>query len=250
MLKTGILIPDIHAPYHDVTALNLVLDVMAKEAFDYTVLLGDFVDNYCVSRFSKNPQRLANLKVEYQEATKLLKRLTKVSKIKHMCEGNHEKRLPDFLSKKAPELYDIVLDQDLIGFKKYGWKVTPYYEVLKIGKLNITHDVGKSGITSTRMSMRDAMDNLVIGHNHVFAYHVEANSNCIAHVGASFGWLGDVNVVDYTHKMRARNLWTQGFGTFVHDTKTGCVYVTPHPIVRFEEKLSVCVDGKVYWREV
>ena len=246
MIKRGIIWPDTHAPYHDKHAVDLVLSVMIHEAFDRMIHLGDLVDNYAVSRFTKDPTREQNLKKEYKDVRKLVERISELVDDIDLLEGNHERRLPDFLSKYAPQVYELVQGMDLFGFQEHGWTITPYYEVLEVGHLQLTHDVGRSGINSTRLSMRDAMDNLVIGHNHNMAYHVEAKSTGVAHVGASFGWLGDVEAVDYMHKMKARNLWTHGFGTFLHDTKTGVVYVTPHPIIEHKKHLSVAVNGTVY----
>jgi predicted phosphodiesterase len=56
-LEKILLISDVHVPYHDKKAFNLVLEVGKKLKVDQVVIGGDFIDNYSVSSHDKNPNR-------------------------------------------------------------------------------------------------------------------------------------------------------------------------------------------------
>jgi hypothetical protein len=74
------------------------------------------------------------------------------------------------------------------------------------------------------------------------AYLVEGNAKGEHKVSAQFGWLGNVNEIDYMHKVTAKKNWVPGFGLLYLDDKTEYVYITPVPIVNY----TACVEGKLY----
>jgi hypothetical protein len=123
------------------------------------------------------------------------------------------------------------------------WDVIEYMEDTQIGKMNVTHDIGYAGVTSTRKTMLDYQDNVIMGHNHILQYHVEGNAKGVNHVGASFGWLGDVRRVDYKHQMKARKEWVLGFGIGTMRSDNGYMYLQPVPILH---DYTCVVDGKLY----
>ncbi len=252
-LEKWVVIPDAHAPYHDKRAFGLVLQVV--EYYSQltpvrrsnpglgVVVLGDFCDFYKISYHSKDPARLLTFDDELKEAGKLLRKLEKhCHKNRVFVHGNHEFRLIRTLQDKVPELYNLVMTQDLLGLKANDWFEVPYKEDVVIGKVFVTHDVGQAGIHSTRQAMIAYQDNVIIGHNHRMDYHVQGNARGIPHVGASFGWLGDVDKIDYLHKMKARSNWALGFGWMVMDPETHYTYITPVPIVDY----TCCVEGVVF----
>jgi len=61
-------------------------------------------------------------------------------------------------------------------------------------------------------------------------------------VAASFGWLGDVERIDYMHRAKARAGWALGFGFGTYQPKTGFMYLTPVPIL---PDYSCCIHGQV-----
>ena len=56
-----------------------------------------------------------------------------------------------------------------------------------------------------------------------------------------FGWLGDVEEIDYMNQVKARKEWSLGFGLGYLDTKTGVVYLVPVPIING----TVLIEGKI-----
>lgn len=240
-LTRHLILPDAHCPYHDKRALEglILRKVLPSLDFESVTILGDFFDCYSVSTFPKNPKRLKGLKKELQVGFDLLKRIEGEAKRLIFIEGNHERRLKRFLADKAPELYEIVTDWWKERFK--GWIYVPYMEDITLGKLFITHDVGRSGENSTKQSLNDYQDNVIIGHNHLLDYSVRGNAHGTAHVGASFGWLGDLDKIDYRHRMKCRRDWTLGYG-IAYVRKDGVAFVSPKPIVRYTSE----IEGRLY----
>lgn len=242
-MKSILIIPDCHIPYHNRPALKLVLKVAKHYRPDIIIILGDWMDFYQVSAHLKDPARMVRFEDEVKEGNTLLRQLESYCRgDRYYIMGNHEFRLDRYLMTHAPELEPFVSASDLLHLRLHRWTVVPYKEHVKVGPLYVTHDIGQAGIHSTRQALRAYQDNMVMGHNHRMDYHVQGNAHGHPHVGASFGWLGDVECVDYLHRMKARSNWTLGFGWGHLDTAKNYVYLTPIPIVEY----TCCVDGKQF----
>jgi hypothetical protein len=240
----GLIVPDSHHPYHNKTSWALLAAVVEDWAPSVVVNLGDHFDCYAVSQHRKDPSRRANIAEEIEMGREGLKIFDAV-KTKYFIEGNHEYRFPRYLMDFARDIYEYILQRtggDLFGLKELGWHVTPYMQALSLGKLQITHDLDKAGEPAVHDAMASFMDNVVIGHTHLMRYVVKGTAFGVPHLGASFGWLGDVEKIDYRHRVKAHRDYVQGFGTFRLDPETGYSYVTPVPIFGN----SCCVEGKVY----
>ena len=243
MLKSVLLIPDTHVPYHNVEAVKLVMKVMKSLSPDILVILGDFADFYQVSDHLKHPSRWESFDSEVQACKKLLRQMESyVEGRKIYIMGNHEYRLERYLAKNAPDLNPYVSVNQLFELQEHGWEVVNYKEDIQIGPLWLTHDVGESGIHSTRKAGHSYQDNVVIGHNHRLDYHVAGNAKGIPHVASSFGWLGDVAMIDYMHKLKARTNWVHGFGWAQWDTKTNLMYINPVPLING----TCCIEGRIF----
>jgi predicted phosphodiesterase len=79
------------------------------------------------------------------------------------------------------------------------------------------------------------------GNTHRIAFFVEGNAKGEAHVGASFGWLGDKKSVDYMHAVKVNRDWAHGFG-FANMEPNGNVHIQPIVIVDYK----CVVNGKLY----
>jgi predicted phosphodiesterase len=241
-LRKVLIVPDCHFPYHDKKAFNLMLKVGKDIKPDVVITLGDFADFYAVSSHSKNPNRKRNLEFEVDETIKGLQQLTALgAKQNVFISGNHEDRLERYLMDKAPELFNVVRIPDVLGLKEMGWVYVPYKSDFRLGKLNLTHDVGQAGRGSVFGALATYQHNVVIGHTHRLAYVVEGNAKGEAHVSAQFGWLGDRTKADYMHRVKAARDWALGFG-IGYLQENGAVHLQPVPIVNN----SVVVEGKLY----
>ncbi len=253
-LEKILFVPDTHRPYHDKKAWSLMMKAAKDFKPDHVIVLGDFFDFYPVSSHPKSPDRKINLKQEIEDGLKGLDELGALgAKSNVFIEGNHENRLVRFIEEKQTtadidQLFEagvfskIKLENIFNSRLKADWKFVPYKNYYKIGKLHITHDLGKAGPSAVRDAEATFQSNAVIGHIHSINYHVKGNMKGSVHVGASFGWLGDVDSVDYMHKGRAVRDWALGFGVGYKDSTNNYVYLQPVPIINY----TCLINGKVF----
>ena len=122
--ETGIVLNDLHIPFHDKRAVNLVLKFIEWMKPSKIFLAGDILDHYEVSRFSKDPKRGANLQDEMTKGRAFLltlKAASPKSKIIYIA-GNHEHRLHKYIIANAPALtwIDGLQVPALLGLDKMG----------------------------------------------------------------------------------------------------------------------------------
>lgn len=238
-MKKIIFVPDTHAPAHDERAVRVVEQVVNDWEPECLVVLGDWLDNLAVSGHEPAKVQDRNLKHEVAVAATRLEGLTRGIKERHYIIGNHETRLERYIAKKAPELDGLLDIADMLCLRKWT-SITPYNETLKLGKLNITHDVGKAGQNAHRSAAQSYMGSAIIGHTHRMAYDVIGRQAGPPVVAAMFGWLGDYRKVEYLHRAEAKR-WPLGFGIGRMEPN-GVVHVTPVPIVNYK----ACVEGRLY----
>lgn len=238
-----LIIPDTHIPYHDKKAWKLLLEV-AEKFKPHTILhLGDLGDHYAISRYDKDPERSLNMSDEIEQVNEGLDQLDALgAKRKILISGNHEDRLKRYLQEKAPELYSFISIESLYKLKERNWEHVPYKQSIRIGKIHFTHDTGDSGKYTTMRALETFQSSVTIGHHHQIQYVVHGDATGQYRVGAQFGWLGDVNKVDYMHQVKAKRMYALGFGVGYHDTKSSIIYLQPCPIVKY----SCCVEGEIF----
>lgn len=237
--KRILFVPDCHVPYHDKKAFSLMLKAGRLLEPDYVIVLGDFADFYSVSSHSKNPDRLQSLEQEVNGVRKCLRSLEDLGARNNVfVAGNHEDRLERYLADRAPELFDSITIPGVLGLSQ-KWKFVKYKTEYRLGKINVTHDVGSSGSTAHRRAMDVYHSSVVIGHTHIIEYTVRGRAIGSPILGTSFGWLGDFDAVDYMHKAKAKSTWAHGFG--VGFMSGGVVHAQPVPIVNG----TCCVLGKI-----
>lgn len=242
-MKKLLIVPDTHAPYHDKRAWNLMLHAAHVFKPDTIVHMGDLADFYAISSYSKNPDRISDLASEVAVCNERLDDLDALDATrKEFIEGNHEDRLTRYLQDKAPELYGLTSVPELFSLADRGWHFTPYRHHTKIGKVHFTHDTGQAGKYGTARAAETFQSSVVIGHLHQLQYQVTGDATGEYSVGAQFGWLGDVEQVDYMHRIKALRNWALGYGIGYHNTQTGIVYLQPVPIVNYR----CCVEGVEY----
>lgn len=245
-LQKILIIPDVHVPYHDKRAWKLMLKAARAFKPEHTIIMGDFIDCYSVSSHSKDPNRALKMQEEVEETKKALDEISSIkSSNKVFIAGNHEDRMQRFLQDKAPELFNMISIPKILELKEKGFKYVPYKQSYRLGKLNLTHDTGSAGRYAHYKALDTFQHNVVIGHVHRIGYAVEGNAQGERHLTATFGWLGDINSVDYMHRIKVARDWSLGFGIGYLDPKTGTVYTVPVPIINY----TVMVEGKLYSEE-
>lgn len=231
-LKRVLFVPDSHHPFVSKSAWACLLRAARKFKPDITVILGDFADCYSVSSHSKDPKRAGNFKSELDAVKKALRELRAAvgdGEI-HYIFGNHEDRYDRFLAQKAPELSGVASLEELLGLDNLDITTTPYKQHFKLGRLYMTHEVGKAGKYAHYDAQAAFEGNVVIGHTHRLGYAVVGSARGKPHLGAMFGWLGDIESVDYMHRIRALRDWSHGFGVGYLDSE-GNIHCQPVPII-------------------
>jgi hypothetical protein len=232
-LQKVLFLPDTHCPYHDRKAYDLIERVAERVRFQRCVIGGDFPDFYQVSSHSKEPGVRMEFSDEVEETKKLLRRVESWGfKTLDYIEGNHENRLERYIADRAKEMHGLVTLDKLLRLTEHGWSITKYKNHTTVGKAYCTHDLGKSGDNAVKDALQSYQDNVVINHTHRMNFRVEGNAKGVPHVGASFGWLGDVEKVDYMHRIRANRDWVLGFGVGVV-RENGVIHLQPVPIVQY-----------------
>jgi predicted phosphodiesterase len=243
-LSTILFIPDTHAPYHDERAWGVMSRVARYIRPDVLVILGDFADCYSVSTHDKDPTRLTSLSAELTVVNGLLDELDDIGvKRKIYLEGNHEYRLARLLASDCPALASLecLSFPRLLRLRERGWTWSSYRKTYRLGKLNLTHDIGPSGITALHRTAAAYESNVVIGHTHRMGTHYFGNQLGETHVAASFGWLGDASKVDYMHGTSVDRGWQLGFG-IGHQTPKGITHLQAIPIIGG----SCVVEGRYF----
>lgn len=242
VLKKVLWIPDVHVPFEDKRAFELMLKVAHAWKPDAINVLGDFADFHSVSNHDKAPDRVKFLAEEVSAVNKRLDQLDALEvKEKHFVEGNHCYRLERYLRMKAPELFGLVGARELFRLDERGWSWTPYRQSRKQGSVHVTHDCGNAGAFAHIKALDTFQGNVVIGHTHRMAISYAGNAKGKAHVGAMLGWLGDVNQMDYMHKITALRGWQLGFG-IGYQENNGTMHLQAVPIIDYR----CVVDGIMY----
>lgn len=240
-LESGLIIPDVHIPYHDPEAWGTMLEAGHKLKPKWLVTMGDFADCFAVSDFDKSPERALDLQSEIDAVNRKLTELDKLGAgTKIYVEGNHEYRLERYLMKHAPALFRMLKIRELFELDKRGWIYVPYKHSYKLGKLHLTHDVGTAGQNAHRQAMDAFQGSVVIGHTHRLEVTVKGNADGPPQIGAMFGWLGDFEAIDYMHRIQAKRNWVHGFG-IGYKEPSGVVHLQACPIV----KGRVAVQGEM-----
>lgn len=242
------LIPDTHAPYHNHRALKLVNKVLDDWEPYGMAHLGDLGDFYKVSAHSKSPDRRLLFRDECEITREVRAELESKPSLrkKKFIKGNHEFRLESYIADKAPELFGFVDVDSALELSEHGWEITEYRDYTNVGKLNLTHDTAQGGKYTAARAAETFQASVAIGHHHAMQYFVTGDALGERKLGVSFGWLGDADQADYMHRIKARQLWSLGFGIARHERSSGLVHVTPVPILQVGSRLRCCVEGEVY----
>jgi len=227
-----LLVPDVHVPYEDARAWQLLLAVARSQSWSHVVVLGDFADCYAVSFHDKSPKRTGRIAEELVVVSERLRELEDATKGARLVyiEGNHEQRLARYIARQAGALHGMrgLSYPEAVDLSSWHW--VPYHQSYRIADLDLTHDVGRAGVYAVRQSRQAYGSSIAIGHVHRMAVEHERTIDGRHMVGASFGWLGDAEAVDYRHRSLARREWVHGCGVVCVDDR-GSAHVAAVPFV-------------------
>lgn len=163
---------DVHIPYHDNDALEIMFEEFKKEKIKGILINGDLLDFYQLSTHEKDPRK-ANLKEELDSGQRFFAYLRdQFPNIPiYYIIGNHENRLQRYLRIKASELLDIDefrLDV-LLQFGKYTIEHLPYRSKVHFGNYLIEHGDkirGAGGVVPGRTALMRVKRNCIVNHFH------------------------------------------------------------------------------------
>jgi predicted phosphodiesterase len=219
-----LVLPDIHCPYHDVSALNTAIFAGRSYNVDTVIILGDMMDFHRISKYPNDPGTLSfqdEIKIGSQMAASIRENFPSADI--YYIEGNHEVRLEHYIQRNAEEfrgmaslslVHLLSLDDGDITFIQDAF--------IHCGDVSFLHGHelrGIGGVNPSRKLFSKMKKSAVCGHLHrpeSFYTRDGAGKLLQCHV---LGHLGDPNP-----NYHPRNDWQHGYG-IVDVTKRGYVYI-------------------------
>lgn len=176
-MKTYLVIPDIHVPYHCPKFIKLSNKIIKEINPDGLISLGDFVDAFQISTYSKDPSRrnfliddINDFKIILNEWARNLKSGAHI----HLLEGNHEHRLSRYIAGNCRDLHGLVPDWPTLlgldlrnksGRHKWHWHKYTKWNSCQIGDCVLLHGFYfNQHVAATCLQKYRA--NLIFGHTH------------------------------------------------------------------------------------
>lgn len=167
-----LLLSDIHAPYHNIAALNVAMEVGLDRKINTIVINGDLIDNHYQSRFQAD-LRKRRPKEEFDITKGILRKLREVFPDAHIhwIKGNHDTRYEKWLMTNAGFLWEdnyFSLEERL---RLHEEKVQIHDDrtIMEAGKLHIAHGhylVNSTGPSAAKMLHDRTGGNFIMGHLH------------------------------------------------------------------------------------
>lgn len=217
-----LVLADVHLPYEDKLAVQAMFDYVKDKPITDIVILGDLIDFYQVSSFSKDPRR-SSLATEFKAAKKFLQKLRNIFPEAEIIykSGNHDgTRLERYIFNNAPELTDLLegLLEKQLGLDEL--KIKYVEDPFKIGKLWYLHghEIKSGGNPEyiTNVVWKKVHDNFICGHWHRSQNKIFKNIEGKIYEGCVVGSLCELKV-DY----QPVNNWNHGFAIVHYDTDGG-----------------------------
>jgi predicted phosphodiesterase len=207
-----LVLPDIHVPFQNKKALNAAIRLGEEFGPDEVIQLGDLLDCYKISRFTKNPERGVKLQEEIDQATEILNSLKSRTGARKatFIQGNHESRIKKYLEANAPSLAHLksLKIESMLNLKDIGWDFIPEHYFYAINKVYFTHGEFVSPQSSDK-HMRTYSETIVHGHTHKLQHH------CLKHMNKTIeGWeMGCLASFAVSQDYQKMANWQHGVGT-------------------------------------
>lgn len=246
-----LILSDIHIPDNDKRLTKPILDFIKYYKPTHIDLLGDFFNFTNISSYAQDPFYKKTLIDEIADGKELLKSIVKTANKAYrgaevsFFEGNHEARLSKFIAKNAPQLAELVNNNEytlsipaMLGLREMSIKYYPYYQIVKRHDVIFTH-----GHTVRQKSGYSAHSNIdrfgcsgFSGHTHKLAHITKTQS-----MDTKF-WIetGCLCNLEPTPTYAVQPDWSQGFA--IADLVGGKLYPQLIPIVGGK----FCYDGILF----
>lgn len=248
-IQKTVLLPDIHYPFYEERVMDAIDEFIIDYEPDELVYMGDQLSLDCISGWNKRKPLLKEghrLIEDYDEFNEHIlvnhENITNPDTRRVFMIGNHEQRI-EWYCEEHPELKGMIDFQRHLKLEERGYKIIPFNEIYKIGKLNIIH-----GFYWTKFHAAKTLDsfegNVVYAHVHnpqmyakvtpvdIKGYHSATALGCICNIKPDY-------------KKNVPNFWQNGFGIIEHLPASGFFNLYPITIVEG----SFMFNGKYYGKE-
>jgi hypothetical protein len=133
---TALVLTDTHVPYQDEAALQVIRGLVSDVRPRVILHLGDLLDCFTISRFTKDRSHILNLQDEIDAARCILHQFSQLAPDadKYLLEGNHEARLDELLNTLPGTAKELMALRDiraaatwpsLLRTDEIGWEFVP-----------------------------------------------------------------------------------------------------------------------------
>lgn len=157
---------DIHFPFVDFKMLDKIKVFIKKQKVDAIVILGDLVDFYQLSTFSKE-MKIDDTITAIKFAKEYLKELNIIIPKVYYRLGNHEERLEKYIYNKSKEIAEIL--EIFLDFESYfGAVIVKKNDILRYGNFFLYHghEFNIRSINPARRILERFGINMILGHYH------------------------------------------------------------------------------------
>jgi hypothetical protein len=213
--NSGLIFSDVHFPYHDMRAINSMLDyTVGHQKINFILINGDGMDCYQGSKFDRDPRRrsISDELWLWIEFLNVLKATFPGVKIFWKL-GNHEERWEKYLRVKAPELID--MNEFKLGeiIKIRGLNDIDVIEkqLVYIGRLVFVHGHELPGgaaspVSPARGLSLKALSSSVVSHHHKTSAQTETDIN-----GKLMSWYSLGCLSELHPEYALLNKWNHGY---------------------------------------
>ena len=211
------ILPDLHVPYHSVSAITCAMN-WCKDHDINTFLLSEWLDCHSLSRWVRDPR-----KRRFTEEREMLWRVLDTmqnefpSALFYYRSGNHEMRYEDYMKNHAPELFD-VSEFEFDVLMKFGERGIHYIGDkirIQMGKLFSLHGhefaramIGP--VNPARGLFLRTKQSAICEHHHQTSEHSEPMLNGDVITCWSIGCLSELNP-----EYMPLNKWNHGFARVI-----------------------------------
>jgi hypothetical protein len=224
-IQRTVLLPDIHHPHYEQRTMEAVDQFIFEYNPHELIYMGDQITLDCISSWNKRKPLLKEgkrLLRDYDEFNKDIllnhENITSPDTRRTFMIGNHEERIY-WYSQEHPELDGFIDIERHLCLGERGYKIIPYNEIHKVGKLNVIHGYYYNKYHAAK-TLEAFEGNVVYSHVHnpqMYAkvtpmdrkgYHMATALPCLCNIRPDY-------------KQNAPNFWINGFGIVEHMPATG-----------------------------
>jgi hypothetical protein len=243
------IINDIHRPFHDPKALDLVLDIFEDLDLDRLLINGDCVDFTNVSLHGpKHPDIVTTLLDELDDAREWFEYLRKRFPKKEIIlnAGNHLDRLDRFIIRHAKPFWNILTAEKYFNLERLGIEYYPYNNKYRLEKTNCYVQHSPPSYSSAKACLNKKVDQTYIyGCTHREEKACTTGASGKVYSAYFNGWLGSTTLTPEHEKVfsytKGHQNWQQCFIIVTIQNEVD-FHVNQYSIRNYR----VCVDGHLY----